>query len=62
MGANISATNNISILSNFRQIPARPVTGISSEEEGNNTQVSITGIGTLSMVSTNGNRLHIDVY
>ena len=62
MGANISATNNKSILSNFRQIPARPVTGISSEEEENNTQVSITGIGTLSMVSTNGDKLHIDVH
>ena len=62
MGANVSATNNKTILTNFREIPARPVTGISSEEEGNNTQVSITGIGTLYMVSTDGCKLHMDVY
>ena len=62
MGANISATNNKSILHNFKLIPPRPVSGISSNDTHTEANVHITGIGSLYLISMDGVKLHIDVH
>ena len=62
MGANISATNNKSILHNFKLIPPRPVSGISSNDTHTEANVQITGIGSLYLISMDGVKLHIDVH
>ena len=62
MGANISATNNKSILHNFKEIPPRPVSGISSNETQCETKVHITGYGSLYLISSDGIKLHINVH
>lgn len=61
MGANINATNDRSILHNYREIVPKTVQGI-NDGESNQYKARLTGVGEYSLKSTEGETINIMMY
>jgi hypothetical protein len=61
-GANINATNNKNLLTNYTPITPRQVNSINNNENENDNQAQLTGYGYMQLQTTDNKTLPIKVY